>query len=169
MPSNGSCHFFLSKKNHSNWPNMLWLQSKSGKGSSKGIFCWNYFYRFYVWLVIRSMHYPGKFCPENLYYACLVITLPNTLTCLTYKIIQKSYYHAPWTARPTSFIWTHMHDRKDKLSFLVNIYFIFIQIESAEGEFFKMQPEQRKVSINSYGFSPKTGEINAIPVGVLIN
>ncbi len=43
-------------------------------------------------------------------------------------------------------------------------YKIYSQIESAEAEFFKMQPDQRKVSTNSYGFSPKTGEVNAIPV-----
>ncbi len=41
------------------------------------------------------------------------------------------------------------------------------QVETADGEFIKMQVDQRKISTNSnsYGFSPpKVGEVNSIPV-----
>ena len=38
-----------------------------------------------------------------------------------------------------------------------------IQVESADGEF-KMATDFRKISTNSYGFSPKAGTISSIPV-----
>ena len=41
--------------------------------------------------------------------------------------------------------------------------FSAFQIESADGEF-KMATDFRKISTNSYGFSPKAGIVNSLPV-----
>ena len=51
----------------------------------------------------------------------------------------------------------------------VEMFVCSLQVETADGEFIKMQVDQRKISTNSnsnsYGFSPpKVGEVNSIPV-----
>jgi hypothetical protein len=51
----------------------------------------------------------------------------------------------------------------------VEMFVCSLQVETADGEFIKMQVDQRKISTNSnsYGFSPpKVGEVNSIPVSL---